>query len=77
MYTCQHPGRQSNKDKEYSCQMEITSKTNETGYKYLGIIKGEEIKHQKMKEKMKYVKRLKAILKSKLDSGNTVKAIST
>ena len=57
--------------------MEITSKT--TGYKYLGIIEGEEIKHQEMKEKINkgYIKRLKAILKSKLNSVNTVKAINT
>ena len=42
----------------------------ETGYKYLGIIEGEEIKHQEMKEKIhkEYIKRLKAILKAKLNS---------
>ena len=59
--------------------METTSKTDETGYKYLEIIEGEEIKHQEMKEKVnkEYIKRLKAILKSKLNSGNTVKAINT
>ena len=51
---------------------------DETEYKYLGIIEGEEIKHQEMKEKIKkeYITRLKAILKSKLNSGNTVKAIN-
>ena len=45
----------------------------------MGIIEGEEIKHQEMKEKIKkeYIKRLKAILKSKLNSGNTVKAINS
>ena len=49
----------------------------ETGYKYLGIIEGEEIKHQQMKKiKKEYIKRLKAILKSKLNFGNTVKAIT-
>ena len=51
---------------------------DETGYKYLGIIEGEEIKHQEMKKiKKEYIKRLKAILKSKLNSGNTVKAINS
>ena len=52
--------------------------TDEAVYKYLGII-GEEIKHQEMKEKInkEYIKRLKAILKLKLNSGNTVKAINT
>ena len=52
---------------------------DETGYKYLWIIEGEEIKHQEMKEEInkEYIKRLKVILKSKLNSGNTVKAINT
>ena len=47
---------------------------DETGYKYFRIIEHEEIEHQEMKEKIKkeYIKRLKAILKSKLNSGNTV-----
>ena len=51
---------------------------DETGYKYLRII-GEEIKRQEMKEKInkECIKTLKAILKSKLNSGNTVKAINT
>ena len=52
---------------------------DETGYKYLGIIEGEEIKHQEMKEriKMEYIIRLKAMLNSKIISGNTVNAINT
>ena len=52
---------------------------DERGYKYLGIIEGEEIKHQEMNEKIKKkcIKRSKAILKSKLNSGNTVKAINS
>ena len=41
------------------------------------IIEGEEIKLQEMKKINKeYIKRLKAILKSKLNSGNTVKAVT-
>ena len=52
---------------------------DETGCRYLGIIESEEIKNQEMKEKIKkeYIKRLKAILKSKLNFGNTVKPINT
>ena len=52
---------------------------DETVYKYLGIIEGEKIKHQEMKEKVnkEYIKRLKAMLKSKFNSGNTVKAINS
>ena len=43
------------------------------------IIECEEIKHQEKKENIKneYIKRLKAILKSKLNSGNTMKAINS
>ena len=45
----------------------------------MGIIEVEEIQHQEMKEKInkEYIKRLKAMLKSKLNSGNTVKATDT
>ena len=44
----------------------------------MGILEGEEIKHQEMRKINKeYIKRLKAILKSKLNPGNTVKAVNT
>ena len=51
----------------------------EGAYKYLGIIEGDEIKHQEMKENIRkeYLKRVRAILKSKLNSGNAVKAINS
>ena len=51
---------------------------DEAGYKYLGILEGEAIKHQEMKDKIRkeYLQRIKAILKSKLNSGNMVKAIN-
>ena len=55
-----------------------TKDIDETGYRYFGIIEGNEIKHQEMKKiKKEYIKRLKEILKSKLNSENTVKAINT
>ena len=52
---------------------------DESGCKYLGIIESEEIKHQEMKEKIRkgYIKRLKAILKLKLNCGNAVNGINT
>ena len=52
---------------------------DETGYEYFGIIERKEIKCQDMKEKIKkeYITILKAVLNSKLSSGNTVKAINT
>ena len=52
---------------------------DETGYKYLGIMEGGDIKHQEMKDTIRkeYMQRLKAILKSKLNAGNMIKAINT
>ena len=57
----------------------IIKEIDENGYKYLGIIEGETIKHQEMKDNIRkeYIQRIKAILKSKLNSGNMVKAINT
>ena len=50
-----------------------------TPYKYLGILESDTIKSQEMKIAIRkeYFSRVKAILKSKLNSGNTVKAINT
>ena len=45
-----------------------------TSYKHLGILESDTIKNEEMKE---YFSRVKAILKSKLNSGNTVKAVNT
>jgi len=49
------------------------------GYKYLGILEYDNIKHEDMKAKIKreYLKRIRAILKSELNGGNTIKAINT
>ena len=48
-------------------------------YKYLGVLEADDIKHNKMKEKIyeEYKDRLKRILKSKLKSGNLFHAINT
>ena len=50
-----------------------------TSYKYLGILESDNIKNQEMKTAIRkeYFSRVKAILKSKLNSGNTVKAVNT
>ena len=50
-----------------------------TPYKYLGILESDNINHQEMKTTIRkeYISRVKAILKSKLNSGNMVKAINT
>ena len=50
-----------------------------TPYQYLGILESNNINHEEMKNKIKkeYISQLKAILKSKLNGGNTVKAINT
>ncbi len=42
------------------------------GYKYLGILEADSIKHKEMKQrvKMEYFRRVRKILKSKLNGGN-------
>ena len=49
------------------------------GYKYLGILETDQIRHKEMKEKVtkEYFTRVRAVLKSKLNGGNTMKAINT
>jgi hypothetical protein len=48
-------------------------------YKYLGIEQSDGIQHQKMKERQKkeYTRRLRMILKSKLNAKNKITAIGT
>ena len=49
------------------------------GYKYLGILEAEDIKHKEMKEKIRkeYLSRVRAVLRSKLNGGNTITAVNT
>ena len=49
---------------------------DEEGCKYLGILKGDDICQEKMKEKVQkeYYKRVRAVLKSKLNDGNVIDA---
>jgi len=51
----------------------------EVGYKYLGILEADDIKSPEMKVNIKkeYLRRLKTILKSSLNSKNTVTAINS
>ena len=50
----------------------------EEGYKYLGILEIDNVKHEEMKEKLKkeYIRRVRSILKSKLNGGNIIQAIN-
>ena len=49
------------------------------GYKYLGILEADGVKHEEMKDQIKeeYIRRVRNILKSKLNGGNTISAISS
>ena len=51
---------------------------NET-YKYLGILQADDIKHKQVRKKIlsEYNKRVRKILKSKLNSGYIIKAINS
>ena len=52
-------------------------KEDDDGCKYLGVLEMEGIKHLEMKElvRKEYFRRVKKILKSKLNGGNTIKAV--
>ena len=51
----------------------------EESYKYLGILQADDIKleHVKKKTTFEYLKRIRKVLKSKLNGGNTIEAITT
>ena len=56
----------------------MIEKADEKEYKYLGILKKNDICQGKMKEKVQkeYYKRVRAVLKSKLNGGNVINAIN-
>ena len=51
----------------------------EDGYKYLRILETDDVKHKKMKDQIKkqYIRRVRNILKSKLNGGNIILAINS
>lgn len=58
---------------------EIKSLEPETTYKYLGILQADNIKHREVKTRVakKNIRRVREILKSKLNAGSTIQAINT
>ena len=56
----------------------IRSLDDQEGYKYLGILQFDDIKHGQVKEKLKkeYVRRVRKILKSHLNGVNVIQAIN-
>ena len=58
---------------------EIMKEVDENGYTYLGILELDEIKEHEMKIKVtaEYKRRLRLILKSKLNGKNKIHAINT
>lgn len=58
---------------------EIKNLNNDDNYKYLGVLEREDIQHQQVKQnvKLEYRRRLKLILKSKLNGRNNFLAIYT
>ena len=51
---------------------QMMTNIEESGYKYLGILEADGVKHEAMKDQTKkeYIKRVRKILKSKLNGGN-------
>ena len=55
----------------------LIAEADQEGYKYLGILERDDICQEKMKEKVQIenYKRVRAVLKSKLNDGNVINAI--
>ena len=51
----------------------------DNGYKYLGVLEADEVKHNEMKMHIRkeYIRRIRKILKSKLNGGNIISAINS
>ena len=58
---------------------EFWSLGEDSSYKYLGVLETDQIKQEEMKGKIEaeYFSRVRNVLKSKLNAGNTIKAINT
>ena len=58
---------------------EIKEIDKDRGYKYLGVLEADKIKDKEMKEKIQkeFFRRVRRILKSKLNSGNTILAANS
>ena len=56
----------------------MIGEADQEGYKYLLILERDDIFQENMKEKVqkKYYKRVRAVLKSKLNGGNVINAIN-
>jgi len=57
----------------------VIRKVEEDGYKYLGVLETNQIKHNEMKDKVKteYLRWVRRVLQSKLNGGNTIGAVNT
>ena len=57
----------------------IKSIDEENGYRYLGILQSDQVLCNEMKEKVRaeYKRRVKKVLKSKINEGNMISAINT
>lgn len=58
---------------------EVMRSMEETGYKYLGVVEMDQIMEKEMKDKVRseYFRRLKLVLKTKLNGRNKIQAINT
>ena len=65
-------------DMELSCGTKIHGLGTDDSYKYLGMLEADTIKQQQMKKKTKqeYFKRVRQVLKSDLNAGNSVQSIN-
>ena len=64
---------------ELSSGKVIPEPESDKGYKYLGILEADDIMHTEMKDKIKkeYYRRARQLTSSKLNGGNTIRAINS
>ena len=57
----------------------IMKNIDESGYRYLGILEADGVKHEEMEDQIKkeYIRRVRNMLKSKLNGGNIILVINS
>ena len=60
-------------------EKEVIKEIDESGYKYLGVLEGEQILESEMKGKLRaeYFRRVRLLVRSKLCGGNVIKRMNS
>jgi len=73
------PGKVKHTEEIVLLNAQVIREIKEDGYKYIGVLETDQIKHDEIKDKVKmeYLRRVRRMLQSKLNRGNTIGAINT